>query len=322
MTDQTPGWASLITAARRLSVIHGALTLPRHDVSGGLLFDINATGADENDQERIRGILAAIHAASTETCAACGGPGDHVTLQSGQRSTRCADCREPGDVVRPRPPWRRERDPQDGRARRAPLVEDLVGLKDLEILMEARHEPGEHRTWPVTTVDHGGNLLSGVEAAGWNHLVRAALRLLLPMECPGSNPVWRLGQLKEKVGKLIIYHVQYTRFLEGVTGRLPRAECHRLLALRSAGAPDDDRQTNPARLQPVRPMEIRLTADPVTDLALRGASRADQTRRGLPHRPNGPDEPGPADRPTPDSYRNIRRSCSTSCRPSRPATTN
>ena len=37
------------------------------------------------------------------------------------------------------------------------------------------------------------------------------------MECPGSNPVWRLGQLKEKVGKLIIYHVHSTRFLEGVT---------------------------------------------------------------------------------------------------------
>ena len=53
--------------------------------------------------------------------------------------------------------------------------------------MEARHEPNEHRTWPVTTVDHGGNLLSGVEAPGWNHLVRAALRLLLPMECPGSR---------------------------------------------------------------------------------------------------------------------------------------
>ena len=49
------------------------------------------------------------------------------------------------------------------------------------------HEAGEHRTWPVTTVDHGGNLLSGVEAASWNHLVQTALRLLLPMECPGSK---------------------------------------------------------------------------------------------------------------------------------------
>ena len=218
VTENAPGWGSLITAARRLSVIHGALTVPHHDVNGsGLLFDIDATYADEDDRETVRGILAAIHAASTETCANCGGPGDPVTLESGQRSTRCADCREPGDVVRPRPPWRRERDPQDGRAHRAPLVEDLVGLEDLEILMEARHGPGKHRTWPVTTVDHGGNLLSGVEAAGWNHLVRAALRLLLPMECPGSNPVWRLGQLKEKLAKLTIYHVQYTRFLQGVT---------------------------------------------------------------------------------------------------------
>ena len=218
VVESAPGWGSLITAARRLSVIHGALTVPRLEVNGGLLFDIDAAGTDEDDRERVRGILAAIHTASTEMCAACGGPGDPVTLQSGQRSTRCADCREPGDLVRARPPWRRERDPQDGRAQRAPLVEDLIGLEDLEILMEAGHEPGEHRTWPVTTVDHGGNLLSGVEAAGWNHLVRAALRLLLPMECPGSNPVWRLGQLKEKFGKLIIYHnARYSAFLHGIT---------------------------------------------------------------------------------------------------------
>lgn len=44
------------------------------------------------------------------------GVSDPVTLRSGQRSTRCADCREPGDLVRPRTAWRRERDPHDGRA--------------------------------------------------------------------------------------------------------------------------------------------------------------------------------------------------------------
>ena len=61
-------------------MIHGALTFPCHDVNGGLLFDVDATGADEDDRERVQGILAAIHAASTETCAACGGPGDPVTV--------------------------------------------------------------------------------------------------------------------------------------------------------------------------------------------------------------------------------------------------
>ena len=80
VTESAPGWSSLITAARRLSVIHGALTFPCHDVNGGLLFDVDATGADEDDRERVQGILAAIHAASTETCAACGGPGDPVTV--------------------------------------------------------------------------------------------------------------------------------------------------------------------------------------------------------------------------------------------------
>ena len=50
------GWSSLITATRRLSMIHGALTVPRHDVNGGLLFDVDATGPDENDRERVLGI--------------------------------------------------------------------------------------------------------------------------------------------------------------------------------------------------------------------------------------------------------------------------
>ena len=61
-------------------MIHDAVTFPRHDVNGGLLFDIDATGADEDGRERVQGILAPIHAASTETCAACGGPGDPVTV--------------------------------------------------------------------------------------------------------------------------------------------------------------------------------------------------------------------------------------------------
>ena len=74
VAENAPGWSSLITAARRLSVIHGVLTVPRHDINGGLLFDVNATGADEDDRERVLGILAAIHAASTEICAACAAP--------------------------------------------------------------------------------------------------------------------------------------------------------------------------------------------------------------------------------------------------------
>ena len=213
---EAPGWQNLVTAARRLAVINGALTVPRHNVNGGLLFDVDATGADEDSQEKVGGILAAIHASSTETCASCGGPGDPITLQSGRRSTRCADCRQPGDQLRPRPPWRRERDPQDGPAHKSPLLEDIVGIQDLEILMDARYAPEDHRTWPVPWIDHGG-IMSGVGAPGWNHLIRAALRLLLPMECPGSQPIWRLSQLKEKFGKLIIYHAWYTPFLGGIT---------------------------------------------------------------------------------------------------------
>ena len=218
VSESAPGWGSLITAARRLSVVHGTLTVPRHDVNGGLLFDIDATGTDEDDRVTVQGILAAIHAASTETCANCGGPGDPVTLPSGRRSTRCADCREPGDRVRPRPLWRRERDPHDSRAHEGRLVKDIVGLEDLAAVMEARETHAD--AWPVEWVKHDG-MMSGVGNTGWNHLVRAALRLLLPMECPGSHPVWRLAQLKEKLGKLIIYHdvrdTANVMFLRGVT---------------------------------------------------------------------------------------------------------
>lgn len=217
VSESAPGWGSLINAARRLSTSNGALTVRRHDIKGGLLFDVDAASADQDSQERVRGIVAAIHAASTETCSTCGGPGDPITLESGRRSTRCAGCRGPGDEVRPRPPWRRERDPHDGQAHAGRLVEDIVGLEDLAALMDARETPAH--AWPVKWVNHGG-MMSGVGASGWNHLMRAALRLLLPLECPGSNPVWRLGQLKEKAGRLIIYHAEYTPFLQGITNAM------------------------------------------------------------------------------------------------------
>ncbi len=84
---------------------------------------------------------------------------------------------------------------------------------------------------------------------------RDHIRLLLPMECPGSEPVWRLAQLKESFGKLIIYHdVWHTPFFGGNLGRLRGGQRHRVLALRSAGVAHQLPGSATARLRPVRPM--------------------------------------------------------------------
>ena len=115
---------------------------------------------DEEPTERVRWILDAAYALSGEICEACGGPGDPVRTAAGRQTTRCADCREPADDSLARPPWRREREPEEdqqapvrgfliGSNRRTlPVVDDLVGTEDLAALMEAWYTPATHRGWP------------------------------------------------------------------------------------------------------------------------------------------------------------------------------
>ena len=65
-----------------------------------------------------------------------------------------------------------------------------------------------------------------VEHAGWNHLARAALRILLPFECLGVETPWRLAQLKEKFGRLTIYHDRRTDFYTGISELVGHASEH------------------------------------------------------------------------------------------------
>ena len=226
------GWRRLITATVRLAHRDGT-RLRRRAADGRLLFE-PVGEATNRSAERVRGIVTGAWALSAEICQACGGPGDPVTLGRGGRGSRCGDCREPGDRVLPRPAWRRKRETGD----EAPgLLEDLVGAHDLADLMEARHTPATHASWPVrkSQGDPYMTIVCPIDGAGWNHLLRGGLTVLLPLECPGVAPPWRAGQIKERLGRLKIHHHHHTPFYEGigtilsdVRGRCPwgRAASH------------------------------------------------------------------------------------------------
>ena len=207
------GWRRLITATVRLA--HRDRTrLQRRPADGRLLFEpVGETTS--RSAERVRGIVTGTWALSAEICQACGDPGDPVTLGRGGRGTRCADCREPGDRVLPRPAWRRKRETGN----EAPsLLEDLVGAQDLADLMEARHTPATHAGWPVrrSQGDPYMTIVCPIGGAGWNHLLRGGLAVLLPLECPGVTAPWRAGQIKERLGRLKIHHHHHTPFYEGI----------------------------------------------------------------------------------------------------------
>ena len=59
-------------------------------------------------------------------------------------------------------------------------------------------------------------IICPIGGAGWNHLLRAGLAVLLPLECPGVAPTWRAGQIKERLGRLKIHHRRHTPFYEGI----------------------------------------------------------------------------------------------------------
>ena len=54
----------------------------------------------------------------------------------------------------------------------------------------------------------------------WNHILRAALQVLLPLECPGSGGPWQMRQIKERMRQLIVYHWPHTQFGQGVSNIL------------------------------------------------------------------------------------------------------
>ena len=213
------GWRLLIAKATHLAALHGAYIRRRADVAGRLSLELTNC-IDERRRDRVRGILAAVEAMSGETCRRCGRPGDPVRLKSGDRSTRCGQCRQAGDQVLPRPSWRKPgSDHVDVPG--LPLVEDLVGLKDLEALMEPSCPAVENEGWPARAVHHPDGAVSHVDNPGWDHLIRAVLGLLLPTE--SADPPWRLGRLYDRawVG-LTLLHAgpAASEFHEGISEAL------------------------------------------------------------------------------------------------------
>ena len=193
------GWARLLTSA----AADAQLADPDIDkltcrvVAGRLALPVETADGSPVDAEA-RGVLAAAWTLSGETCALCADPGDPVELASGERSTRCRGCRGAEATVLPRE-WRTA---IETAPHAYPTLDDLVGAEDLAALMDARHAPGDHRGWPAAAAGGRarGLAVSATGHAGWNHLVRAALALLLPDECAGAHTPWRLRQLKERLG--------------------------------------------------------------------------------------------------------------------------
>ena len=111
--------------------------LTYRDVAGRLVLTVEMGDASPINAEA-RGVVAAVWALSSETCAACAGPGDPVELAGGERSTLCSGCRGPAAKVLPHEwPTRLDIAPQA-----YPTLEELVGA-------DATHAPAEHRGWPV-----------------------------------------------------------------------------------------------------------------------------------------------------------------------------
>ena len=301
------GWRRLITATVRLAHHEGA-QLRRRLVDGRLLFEASGETSGRS-AERVRGIVTGAWALSAEICEACGGPGDPVTLGSGGRGTRCGECREPGDRVLPRPAWRRKRET----GHEAPdVLEDLVGSHDLADLMEARHTPATHAGWPVKRgqSDPDMRIVCPIGGAGWNHLLRGGLAVLLPLECPGVAPPWRASCIKERLGRLKFHHRHHRPFYAGVGAILSNVSattciyCGRPGRMRRPGwmHPACDQcwaleQRNPELVNPNRePIEdlVRAPAPrPVVGSTARDAStRLRASPRFLPappHAPCGPD---------------------------------
>ena len=255
------GWAQLLVEAGT----DAQLADPDVDkltyrvVAGRLALTVETADGSPTGAEA-RGVVAATWALSGETCAVCGGPGDPVELAGGERSTLCGGCRGPGAAVLPRE-WRTA---ADAAPHAYPTLKALVGAEDLAALMDARHAPAEHRGWPVRSAGGSdqGLSFSATGYPGWNHLVRAALALLLPDECAGAHTPWRLAQLKEQCGQLVIIHAGETPFRRGVSrlvatiSRRTCIFCGRRGQMAGTGwmHPSCERCRNP---RPVRPPQQR-----------------------------------------------------------------
>ena len=178
--------------------------------AGGLLLDILS-----EEPEKARGVAAIAHALSREVCRACGGAGHPaVELRTAAPTTLCDSCRGTWHGRAERPAWRRRDRGHELEAE--PLVEDLIGDDELAALVEAHFAPTDHRGWPRTMFTTQGGIVWTVGGAGWNALLRAAFAVLLPLQCEGQTTPLPIGQVKERLGALIVDAWPSDDFRQGV----------------------------------------------------------------------------------------------------------
>lgn len=208
-----PGWSLIAAAAGEAAGKRGRPA--RVDDAGlsgqgGLLLDIFS-----EEPEKARGVAAIAHALSREVCRACGGAGHPaVELRTAAPTTLCDSCRGTWHGRAERPAWRRRDRGHELEAE--PLVEDLIGDDELAALMEAHFAPADHRGWPRTMFTTQGGIVWTVGGAGWNALLRAAFAVLLPLQCEGQTTPLRIGQVKERLGALIVHAWPIDDFRQGV----------------------------------------------------------------------------------------------------------
>ena len=195
------------------------------------------------DPAHAAGVAVAAHALSGEVCALCGALGHPVRLAgTGARTTRCDGCRRPGDERLERPPWRRScdasREAVDPRCS-VPLVEDLIDDADLAALMEARKP-----AWPRVGLTDPDGVVWAIGADGWNGLLRAAFSVLLPLQCAGQARPFRLSQVKERLGVLVIHGSGFDALRLGVVQCVEA--CSRSVCI-VCGRPGTQRLANPYR---------------------------------------------------------------------------
>ena len=195
-----PGWSLIAAAAGEAAGKRGRPA--RVDDAGlsgqgGLLLDILS-----EEPEKARGVVGAAVRSSTAGCP--------VPPQARQTSR----CRGTWHGRAERPAWRRRDRGHELEAE--PLVEDLIGDDELAALMEAHFAPADHRGWPRTMFTTQGGIVWTVGGAGWNALLRAAFAVLLPLQCEGQTTPLRIGQVKERLGALIVHAWPIDDFRQGV----------------------------------------------------------------------------------------------------------
>lgn len=197
---------------------------------------------------RLQGAIAAAAAIDAESCVDCRGPGrPHRGHPDGPVRTRCPECAAPWEVP----------------ARATWTVPADAIMTPAEAAAGGWTEPATCKRlrcfgW---SVEDAAELLNDKATCaidhkhGWNHLVRALLRLTLASQEPEP---WTVHGLKEKWGRLIARCKPGTAWRHGAATPVLHRERQDLLALRAPG-----HDAEPLRRGLRRTAAVRLLRDPV-----------------------------------------------------------